>query len=102
MAVQTKIQFRRDLAANWNTIAPVLSAAEIGYETDTGNFKIGDGSTNWLLLEYAKSGATTSYSELTGIPATFTPSPHTHVLADITDYSDPQANFSNNFLLMGA
>ena len=102
MAVQTKIQFRRDSAANWNTVGPTLSAGEIGYETDTGNFKIGDGSTNWLLLEYAKSGATTSYSELTGVPATFAPSAHTHVLADITDYVAPEYNLSNNFLLMGA
>ena len=28
------------------------------------------------------------YSELSGVPAEFTPSPHTHVKADITDFSD--------------
>ncbi len=42
-----KMQQRRDTAANWTSGNPILSAGEIGVETDTGKFKIGDGSTAW-------------------------------------------------------
>lgn len=48
-----KIQFRRDTAANWTAVATtVLSAGEVGYETDTGNIKVGDGTTQWGSLAY--------------------------------------------------
>jgi hypothetical protein len=48
----TKIQVRRDSAADWNVLNPTLSEGEIGYETDTGKFKIGNGSTLWSALDY--------------------------------------------------
>ncbi len=32
---------------------PTLAQGEIGYETDTTKFKIGDGSTAWSSLAYA-------------------------------------------------
>lgn len=48
-----KIQFRRDTASNWNAVpTTVLSSGEVGYETDTGNIKIGDGVTQWQNLLY--------------------------------------------------
>lgn len=46
-----KIQLRRDLAANWGG-STVLASGEVGYETDTGNIKIGDGTTQWSALVY--------------------------------------------------
>lgn len=55
MPVNTRIQLRRGTAAagatQWTT--QVLYAGEIGYETDTGKFKIGDGTTAWNSLSYA-------------------------------------------------
>lgn len=51
MPVNTKIQLRRGTAASWTT--QVLSQGEIGFETDTGLFKIGDGTTAWNSLTYA-------------------------------------------------
>jgi hypothetical protein len=47
MAVQ--IQIRGDTAANWISNNPNLAARELGYETDTGKFKIGPspGPTAW-------------------------------------------------------
>ena len=55
MPVQTRIQVRRGTAAagasQWTS--QVLSAGEIGYETDTGRYKIGDGTTAWGSLTYA-------------------------------------------------
>jgi hypothetical protein len=37
----------------------VLSSGEIGFESDTGKFKIGDGTLEWLELKYAGSGGAT-------------------------------------------
>jgi hypothetical protein len=58
----TKIQVRRDTAADWTSTNPTLAAGEIGFESDTNKFKIGDGATAWTSLNYAPEGyATTSY-----------------------------------------
>jgi len=54
----TRIQVRRDTAANWVAAgSTVLAAGEIGFESDTLLFKIGDGLAQWQNLEYA--GGTT-------------------------------------------
>jgi len=53
MVVQ--IQLRRDLAANWTAENPVLAEGEIGFELDTGEIKVGDGSTAWNTLPYYSS-----------------------------------------------
>jgi len=50
MAVQ--IQMRRDTAAAWTAANPVLAAGEMGLETDTTYYKIGNGSTAWNSLAY--------------------------------------------------
>ena len=42
-----RIQLRRDTAANWASSNPVLRAGEVGIETDTLKFKIGNGSSAW-------------------------------------------------------
>lgn len=53
----TLIQLRRDTAANWTSVNPTLAQGEIGIETDTNKFKIGDGTTAWATLVYAGGGA---------------------------------------------
>jgi hypothetical protein len=60
MAVQTQIQVRRSLAATWTSTNPTLAAGEIGFETDTGKFKIGTGSSTWTALSYAGGAGTIS------------------------------------------
>lgn len=52
MPVQTQIQFRRSIATDWVAVNPILSAGEVGYETDSRKFKIGDGTTSWNSLGY--------------------------------------------------
>ena len=59
MAVQ--IQLRNDTAANWAAADPILAQGEMGLESDTRLFKIGDGESTWSELEYGP---------LTGIPNT--------------------------------
>jgi hypothetical protein len=48
-----RMQQRRDTAANWTSINPTLAAGEMGLETDTYKFKVGNGSTAWTALPYA-------------------------------------------------
>lgn len=51
-----RIQIRRDTEANWAINNPVLLLAEMGYETDTNQFKFGDGINPWNDLPYFLSG----------------------------------------------
>jgi hypothetical protein len=52
----TRMQQRRGTAAQWISTnagaGPVLNAGEIGWESDTNKFKIGDGTNNWTSLDY--------------------------------------------------
>lgn len=48
----TRIQLRHDTATNWTTANPILAEGEVGVETDTNKFKIGDGITTWSELAY--------------------------------------------------
>ena len=54
MPAKAIIQYRRDTAANWTSVNPVLASGEPGYETDTTFFKIGDGTSSWSALPYKK------------------------------------------------
>ena len=51
------MQQRRGTAATWTAANPILAAGEIGFETDTNKFKIGDGSNRWVNLNYFVDGA---------------------------------------------
>jgi trimeric autotransporter adhesin len=47
-----RIQIRRDTAANWASVNPVLAQGEMGLETDTERMKLGDGTTVYNSLNY--------------------------------------------------
>lgn len=53
MTPGTTIQLRRGTAPTAAAHNLTLASGEIGVETDTGKFKIGDGSTPWNSLPYA-------------------------------------------------
>jgi Major tropism determinant N-terminal domain len=61
--MSTKIQLRRDSAASWVSVNPILAQGEPGAETDTGKLKIGDGVTRWNLLSYVQPDASASGTE---------------------------------------
>ena len=46
------MQQRRGTESQWGTANPILAAGEIGFETDTNKFKIGDGINHWDDLTY--------------------------------------------------
>ena len=51
--LKTKIIMRNDTAENWMIKNPILDKGEIGVESDTHKFKIGDNATAWKDLGYA-------------------------------------------------
>ena len=52
-----RILLRRDTAATWTSANSILASGEIGYETDTGRFKIGNASTAWTSLAYSAASS---------------------------------------------
>ena len=47
-----QLQFRRSLSTQWTSDNPKLADGELGLETDTRLFKIGDGVKTWSQLSY--------------------------------------------------
>lgn len=73
MATESKrMRQLRGTASAWTSANTVLGAGEIGLETDTGKFKIGDGTTAWNSLAYH----THAWGEITGKPSEFPPENH--------------------------
>lgn len=60
-----QIQFRRDTAAAWTAANPTLAAGELGLETDTSFYKIGNGSTAWTSLAYGSIVGTLANDSVT-------------------------------------
>lgn len=50
--LNTRIQQKADTSSNWTSSNPVLLRGELGFETDTLKFKIGNGTSNYNSLEY--------------------------------------------------
>lgn len=51
-SVSAILKQRRNTASNWNSSNPILASGQMGLETDTFRFKVGDGSTAWNSLPY--------------------------------------------------
>jgi len=67
----TKIKLRGDTAANWAANNPLLEEREMGIETNTNNFKFGNGTDRWNSLEYVILSAdpgVTNYNDLSNKP----------------------------------
>jgi len=77
MAVQ--IQFRRDIAAAWTSANPTLAEGELGLETDTGQFKVGNGVDSWTVLSYSGAQGPTGPP---GAAGPLTPVAHSNILIE--------------------
>jgi collagen type VII alpha len=62
-----QLQFRRGTAAEWASANPTLAAGEMGIETDTNKFKLGDGTTLWNALAYGGIQGPTGNTGPTGM-----------------------------------
>lgn len=62
------IQSRNDTSANWTLNNPILLKGELGFETDTLKFKLGDGTSSWNSLSYNPPGLSgySGYSSTSG------------------------------------
>ena len=56
-----RIQFRRDVAADWSANNPILAEGELGLELDTNKYKLGDGINPWNSLNYPVLSNVSSY-----------------------------------------
>ena len=61
------LQLRHAVATDWSTVNPVLAVGELGYETNSGQFKIGIGSTGWNSLPYGGLNGPTGNTGPTGM-----------------------------------
>ena len=102
MSSTARIRLRRDTAANWTAANPVLLAGEMGIETDTRKYKVGNGTLAWSSLSYYIEGvlargqaskmtsgtiaiATAGTYQSTGLTATFDSASDYQVVLGTTD-----------------
>lgn len=52
----SRIQMRRGNAADWTSSNPILKNGEIGFSSDTGDVRIGNGVNHWLDLDSISGG----------------------------------------------
>lgn len=97
------IQIRRDIAANWTSVNPILAQGELGLETDTRKIKVGDGTTAWNSLVYWDLG-TQEYGYIDEAAAVFTGSiqEQTFELTDASTITIEPANGSVQYLTITA
>lgn len=50
--INYNIRIKRATSSRWNSINPILSAGELGLETNTGKIKAGNGLASWTELNY--------------------------------------------------
>lgn len=60
--LNTRQKQKYDTSTNWTTNNPVLLAGELGIESDTNKFKIGNGTSTWNELDYVGGGEVMLYS----------------------------------------
>jgi hypothetical protein len=66
------IKLRRNNAAQWTAVNPVLAEGELGLELDTRKFKVGDGATSWNSLQYwGGSGGAADFIDLGDVPVSY-------------------------------
>jgi len=66
------IQLRRGTAAEWTSANPTLAEGELGIETDTNKFKVGNGADDWDTRPYGALGGTVTVSDITDLTVTAT------------------------------
>ena len=90
MAIQ--IQFRRGTASEWTAANPVLALAEMGIETDTDLFKIGNGIQQWNSLDYGGVQGYTGSQGVVGYTGSSAPQVATNVLYVAKNGNDTGSN----------
>ena len=95
-----RMQQRRGTASQWTSVNPVLGSGEIGFETDTSRFKMGNGTSTWSALPYFSDaeliidGAPAALNTLNKIAAALGDDPNaiTTIQSDISDLQSDKAD----------
>lgn len=68
--INARILLRRDTAANWTSVNPILAQGEPALETDTRKVKIGNGTDRYSDLPYFNEGGkgTVTWEDITNKP----------------------------------
>lgn len=56
------LQVKRGTSARWASLNPILKAGEVGFDTTTGIFKIGNGTSTWSNLPHFSPKTLEAYS----------------------------------------
>ena len=59
--VRVQIQQRISTDSEWSSANPVLLLGEVGHNSTTKQYKLGDGSTAWNSLDYAGGGSSATW-----------------------------------------
>jgi hypothetical protein len=89
--MSTRMQQRRGTSSQWTSANPKLASGEIGFETNTGKFKIGDGEQFWNDLGYYASAAELQ-SIIAGAPAAL------DTLNELAAAIDNDSNFASHII----
>lgn len=79
------IQIRRDLAANWTSVNPILASGELGLETDTNGLKTGDAITAWNSLPYLINPVILNFIEISATYSSISSSTSKRVIYILAD-----------------
>jgi hypothetical protein len=109
MALKT-VQLRRANSTEWAAYNPILKDGEPGLDPVAGVLKFGDGISAWADLPVyatasdAGGGAvvTVDWADISNVPALFPPDTHTHVVADVTDFTESLQDAVNAMIVAGA
>ena len=66
MSQYVTLKLKRGTSTEWSTTNPTLAVGEPGFETDSGNMKIGDGIATWTNLPYLNTSGGTGPTGDTG------------------------------------
>lgn len=83
-----QILLRRGTSAAWELANPILASGEPGVESNTGKFKIGNGTSLWNDLDYAVGEIPTLTSDLTNDSGFITQGDIPSIPSDISDLND--------------
>lgn len=97
-----QIILRRGTAAEWTASGTVvLAAGEVGVETDTGKFKIGDGIAQWTNLSYAaEQQVNADWNATSGVTEIMNKPVIPEMLTDLSDVNSPGAS-EGQYLVRG-
>jgi hypothetical protein len=88
------LKFRRGTTAEWTSTSSKLATGEPGFDTTTGNLKIGNGSSAWADLPTFQPGTSSSGTSISGGGSTATCDPE----GNITLTAGANASLGNIYL----